>query len=87
MAAPFQRFKHIVDIAETGTPESVLDIVRALLGCQEIVFEITEFKHAQWDAAVVPGTVNQWRQVAQAKQTGCLSTVHPPHEWQYLCRR
>ncbi|WP_287240210.1 hypothetical protein [Mesorhizobium sp.] len=46
MAAPFQRFKHIVDIAETGTPESVLDIVRALLGCQEIVFEITEFKHA-----------------------------------------
>ncbi|WP_287173013.1 hypothetical protein [Mesorhizobium sp.] len=53
MAAPFQRFKHIVEIAETGALESVLDIVRALLGCQEIVFEITEFKHAHWDAALV----------------------------------
>ncbi|MCF6115631.1 hypothetical protein L2449_01630 [Mesorhizobium muleiense] len=68
MAAPFQRFKHIVDIAETGARESVLDIVRALLGCQEIVFEITEFKHAQWDAALVPGAVNQRRQVAQASR-------------------
>jgi hypothetical protein len=67
VAAPFQRFKHIVDIAETGAPESVLDIVRALLGCQEIVFEITEFKHAHWYAALVPGAMNQRRQVAQAK--------------------
>lgn len=30
MAAPFQRFKHIVDIAETGALESVLDIVQLI---------------------------------------------------------
>nr|WP_292524019.1 hypothetical protein [Mesorhizobium sp.] len=76
VAGPFQRFKHIVDIAETGALESI-DVVRALLGDQEIVFEITAVDYPFGDAAVVPCAVNKRRQIAQAKPGDCLQPGDP----------
>ncbi|RWO77914.1 MAG: hypothetical protein EOS18_19785 [Mesorhizobium sp.] len=76
MAGPFQRFKHIVDIAKTGALESI-DVVRALLGGQEIVFEITSVDYPFGDAAVVPCAVNKRRQIAQAKPGDCLQSGDP----------